>query len=218
MLASSSEDGTCALWAEGQDNGPERVWHLSCPSADRVCIPSAGEGESKSGSAWASVVQHLAVEPRERDGERDGERHSRLAAAAGSSVFVLAREEAEPLTQLRAVAAVTGLEYAPIGRRLCAASYGGISVWEEFGLSAVSAAGPALVLPFSGLLGSVAVAADEHYIASGAHDSTLVVWPFNGRGDQRGACGEQEGHEGQEWLLDPGSAPTAPLDPNLANK
>ena len=25
---------------------------------------------------------------------------------------------------------------------------------------------------------------------------------------------EQEGHEGQEWLLDPGSAPTAPLDPN----
>ena len=89
-----------------------------------------------------------------------------------------------PLAQLHASATVCALGYARRRRLLCASGYGGVRVWSDFGL------GPAVarLLPFKGPLEAMDVAADERYVACGAQDATLVVWPLD-RADRGGGGG-----------------------------
>lgn len=173
-LASSGEDGRCALWdvptseaaaaaaaAAPVERAPARLWLLEGASADRVRL--GGSGES------AAIVQTLAAEP---GGGGGGGDCRRLAAASGSSVFLLDADAAHPAAQLAAPAVVTALGYAREKRLLLAAGFGGLTLWADMGRGASSR------LRFFGPIDTLAIGADERYVGGGAQDNTLVVWPL----------------------------------------
>jgi hypothetical protein len=184
--------------AEGGDAELARRWELDCEHADLVHIvrppgatrrPAGLAGLSVAaaslpngshavpggggGGEWVPIVAAVAVEP---------SNSGRLAAAVGRSVYLLLDDG--PLAQLHASATVCALGYARRRRLLCASGYGGVRVWSDFGL------GPAVarLLPFKGPLEAMDVAADERYVACGAQDATLVVWPLD-RADRSGGGG-----------------------------
>ena len=172
-IVTCGEDGSCAAWdvASAGDAGEAAVrWHLDCTSADRVhsSVPADPTSADPTGRGYVrrslAVVQQLACEP---------EVHSaRFAAAVGASIFLLAATEIAPRRKLNAGCAVTALEYVHARRVLCAAGYGGVRVWNEYGDGACS------TLRYFGPLDSLAISPDARYAASGAQDSTLVLWPL----------------------------------------
>ncbi|KAL1521447.1 hypothetical protein AB1Y20_021111 [Prymnesium parvum] len=176
-LASCGEDGTCKLWhVEGA--GEAAAWAVESETADRAYR----------GTRSTAIVQALACERGGGEAEGGG---VRLCAAAGASVFLLDSRRAREVSRtLAAPSGVSALEYAPALRRLYASGYGGVSVWSECGWGA-----PLARLPFKGPLDSLSVSPDERYVAAGAQDGTLVMWPLRG---EEAARGEKRGGEGQE--------------------
>lgn len=171
LLVSTGEDGTCKLWP--LSSAPDstalgsvdsiKVWALDCETADRAYTSLPGGLK-----AATPIVQALACEDTTQPGTQ-----ARLCVAVGASVFLLEQRMHDPALRLSACAVVTALGYAYSLRRLCASGYGGVSIWSDFGW------GKALArLPFLGPLDSMSVAPDERYIACGAQDATLVMWPL----------------------------------------
>ena len=171
---SCGEDGSCAVWrATGGvvRTAPSRRWELDCKSADRVHFyeeakGGGGEGVGSRVRHSFAVVQALACEP-----DADS---TCFAAAVGASVFLLDRTESAPRARLPAGRVVTALAYIGARRCLCASGYGGVRVWADYGH------GPAALLEYKGPLDTLAVSPDARYAASGAQDSTLVLWPLGG--------------------------------------
>ena len=175
-VVSSGEDGRVSLWAvPSADSAAASLdarplvevatWRLDCRTADRVYC---GEGKARESTA---MVQLLAVEPA---GVASADGGARFAAAVGATVALLAGNRPdEPTHRLTAHAVVTALAYAPTLRQLCASGNGGVSIWAEWGRGA-----PLANLRFKGPIDSMAIAPGERYVASGAQDATLVVWPL----------------------------------------
>ena len=180
---SAAEDGTCTAWhtaavdatrADGNVLGTSRQrvrsWPLDCPSADRVF---------REGLSYA-VVQLLAVEPPTEPAATpatataSGATACRFAAAVGSSIFLLSTDQTAPCRRLAAGRTVTALQYLTGRRSLCASGYGGVMVWAEYGHG-----GAASILPYKGPLDTMAVPRGEGYVACGAQDATLVMWPVD---------------------------------------
>ena len=109
----------------------------------------------------------------------------RFSAAVGASVALLdacdaaggaapAGTEAAPAAPLlRAPAGVTALAYARGARYLCASGNGGVALWSDFGRGA-----PLASLIFKGPLDTMSLSPDGRYVACGAQDATLVLWPL----------------------------------------
>ena len=168
------EDGSCAVWRAAGGvvrTAPSRRWTIDCKSADRVVHSYVEQPKEEGASVRVrkslAVVQCLAVEPEE---EASG-----FAVAAGSSVFLLDRTESQPALRLPAGRAVTSLAYIGARRCLCASGYGGVRIWAQYGR------GGEALLEYKGPLDTLAISPDVRYAASGAQDSTLVLWPLGGR-------------------------------------
>jgi hypothetical protein len=191
---SSGDDSTCAAWAvpapswapddalaaaEPLSAAPRQRWELECALADRVL---------RAGKSYVAVGL-LATEPptlttaRGSSGAQDGANGllateppagARFAAAVGASVFLLDVGSSAPRRRLAAGRTITALEYMGARRLLCASGYGGVVVWSDFGEG-----GAASVLVYKGPLDTMASAPDERYMACGAQDGTLVMWPLD---------------------------------------
>jgi len=188
LLLSSGEDGCCALWSAEDGGGGfggggqlllRRRWRLDCPTADRsYCGPPSARGGRES----LAIVQLVTVEP---GGTQGGGGGWRFSAAVGASVALLdtreaaggaapAGTEAAPAAPLlRAPAGVTALAYARGARYLCASGNGGVALWSDFGRGASLAS-----LIFKGPLDTMSLSPDGRYVACGAQDATLVLWPL----------------------------------------
>ena len=191
---SSGDDSTCAAWAvpapswapddalaaaEPLNAAPLQRWELECALADRLL---------RAGKSYVAVGL-LATEPptlttaRGSSGAQDGANGllatepptgARFAAAVGASVFLLDVGSSAPRRRLAAGRTITALEYMGARRLLCASGYGGVVVWSDFGEG-----GAASVLVYKGPLDTMAGAPDERYMACGAQDGTLVMWPLD---------------------------------------
>ena len=191
---SSGDDSTCAAWAvpapswapddalaaaEPLNAAPRQRWELECALADRLL---------RAGKSYVAVGL-LATEPptlttaRGSSGAQDGANGllatepptgARFAAAVGASVFLLDVGSSAPRRRLAAGRTITALEYMGARRLLCASGYGGVVVWSDFGEG-----GAASVLVYKGPLDTMASAPDERYMACGAQDGTLVMWPLD---------------------------------------
>ena len=174
-VLSCGEDGSCAVWRAAGGvvrTAPSRRWTIDCKSADRVVHSYVEQPKEEGGASVRvrkslAVVQCLAVEPEE---EASG-----FAVAAGSSVFLLDRTESQPALRLPAGRAVTSLAYIGARRCLCASGYGGVRIWAQYGR------GGEALLEYKGPLDTLAISPDVRYAASGAQDSTLVLWPLGGK-------------------------------------
>ena len=206
-LISSSEDGTCALWTvgDGHVESPPPVesptaevetadlalacvrrWSLDSPTADR-----ASTAAGASGRRLTPIVQLVACEPRRVDGSsRDTTLH--FAAAVGESICLLSHEasarphapQSAATRELRAHGVVTAMLYAPVRRYLCASAHGGVALWTDFGRGE-----PLAQLRFFGPLDTMTLSRADRYIACGALDSTLVMWPLPACTDANGGSG-----------------------------
>ncbi len=207
-LVSSSEDGTCALWVVGDshvESPPPAVasrtaevepadlalacvrrWSLDSPTADR-----ASTAAGTSGRRLTPIVQLVACEPRHVDGSsRDTTLH--FAAAVGESICLLSHEasarshapQSAATRELRAHGVVTAMLYAPVRRYLCASAHGGVALWSDFGRGE-----PLAQLRFFGPLDTMTLSHTDRYIACGALDSTLVMWPLPACTEANGGAG-----------------------------
>ena len=166
-VLSCGEDGSCAEWAQvaAEDQEPRRRWNLDCKSADRVHYFDEEAGDARRSRQSFAVVQLIAAEPESGS--------LRFAAAVGASVFLLDRTMDAPWRKLGAGCTVTALEYVQARRLLCAAGYGGVRLWADYG------AGDHSTLVYKGPLDTLAISPDVRYAACGAQDSTLVLWPLS---------------------------------------
>ena len=191
---SSGDDSTCAAWAvpapswapddalaaaEPLNTAPRQRWELECALADRIL---------RAGKSYVAVGL-LATEPptlttaRGSSGAQDGAigllateppTGARFAAAVGASLFLLDVGSSAPRRRLAAGRTITAIEYLGARRLLCASGYGGVVVWNDFGEG-----GSVSVLVYKGPLDTMAGAPDERYMACGAQDGTLVMWPLD---------------------------------------
>ena len=203
-IYSSAEDGSCAIWdtfdgaghywmIEG-DGREDRMLPLRRPHPSHCCRSKAKEGAEAKAKASSkkigrngtvSVVQLVSVCP-----SLPG-----FAAAVGGTLCLLSRDCPDaPVARLdagRTIAALATVASDPLAMPtaesfICAAGYGGVVVWAV--VKGAAAGGeqrprPAIhrcaVLPYNGPIDSLAISPGRRYIAGGAQDSTLVMWPLD---------------------------------------
>ena len=136
--------------------------------ADGVVTVASADAQvlgAVTGSGWANAVSWRPV------------REQVLAAAIGRSVTLVDPEGFARVSYDAPPSTVTALSWAPNGRRLAAASYGGVRFYDP------ERTGVVRELAWKGSLLTIAHSPDGKWLVSGNQDSSVHLWRLAGTGE-----------------------------------
>ena len=192
-VLSCGEDGSCAVWRAAGGvvrTAPSRRWTIDCKSADRVVHSYVEQPKEEGGVCPRPQVSRGRAVPRSGTGGggvglcrgcwlfRIPARSHRVPAGASPP--------RRPRRHFSRLHRRTPLPVCFWLRR--------VRIWAQYGRGCEG------LLEYKGPLDTLAISPDVRYAASGAQDSTLVLWPLGEGGElsRRGgrygrACGRADG-------------------------